>query len=55
MFSGCLSITNIKPLTKWKVANGINFSYMFLGCQSLPDIKELDRWNVSKKYSSYKF
>ena len=47
MFHGCSSLSNIKPLEKWNVSNGTNFSGMFRGCSSLSDIKSLENWNVS--------
>jgi len=46
MFNYCESLNDIKPLEKWNVANGTNFSYMFTNCSSLYYIKPLEKWNV---------
>ena len=47
MFSGCKSLSNIKPLENWNIKNGNNFSGMFSWCESLSDIGALQNWNVS--------
>ena len=45
--SKTVNYCNIKPLEKWNISNGYNFSYMFSGCKSLNDIKPIEKWNVS--------
>ena len=48
MFYGCKSLSDIKPLEKWNVSKGNNFSGIFFGCTSLSDLKPLENWNVEK-------
>ena len=45
-------MNDIKPLEKWNVSNGTDFSSMFCGCKSLKDIKPLEKWNL--KENSFK-
>ena len=52
MFSNCPSLNDIKPLEKWNVSNGTNFSFMFYNCKSLNDIKPLEKWKL--KENDYK-
>ena len=47
MFSGCSSLSDIKPLYNWDVSNGNNLHGLFAGCSSLSDIKSLQNWNTS--------
>ena len=37
----------VKPLEKWTVSKGINYSEMFRECSLLSDIKPTEKWNVS--------
>ena len=48
MFYNCKSLNDIKPLEKWNVSNGTDFSRMFRDCESLKDIKPLEKWNLDK-------
>ena len=45
MFSGCSSISDLKPLDNWNALNGKDFSNMFSGCTLLLDIKSLENWH----------
>ena len=47
MFGICPKLSDIKPLEKWNVSNGNNFSNMFSFCSILSDIKPLEKWDVS--------
>ena len=48
MFNKCKSLNDIKPLGKWNVSNGINFSWMFSECKSLNSSKPLEKWNLKE-------
>ena len=48
MFSGCSSLSDLKPLEKWDVSKCTDFSCMFSGCSKLLDIKQLEKWGVTK-------
>ena len=48
MFYNCSSLKVIKPLEKWDVSNGTDFSWMFYYCSSLTDIKPLEKWNLNE-------
>ena len=48
MFSGCSSLSDLTPLTKWDVSKCTNLDSMFKGCSSLTKRTQLTEWNVSK-------
>ena len=47
MFCSCCELNDIKPLEKWNVSNGNDFSRMFYLC-SLKDKKPLEKWNIEE-------
>jgi hypothetical protein len=48
MFYGCSSLSDVKPLEKWKVPKGNKVRGMFCGCSSIFDFTALEKWNVSE-------
>ena len=43
MFSGCLSLSELKPIQNLNISNGNEFVSMFSGYSSLPDLKPIQK------------